>query len=429
MTQRHLKYTEILTNGVLKMNKVFLPANILLPENADMTKWSTVACDQYSSEPEYWNRIEKNTEGALTTYELIFPECFLGQDDDKRIEKINSKMIEYLPFLKEHPDSLIFLKRTLPTGQVRLGIVGCVDLEEYDFAKGSVSNIRATEGTVLERIPPRVKIRENASLELPHIMLLIDDRKNSVIEPLEGSLKDKIYDFELMEQSGHVEGYLLSKEQQEAVFEALALLDSENEKKSKYGNLAQKAMLFAVGDGNHSLATAKTCYENLKKELGEAALNHPARYALCEVENLHSEALEFKPIHRVVFDCDPEALISQLEEYCKNLKGDFPCQKLKYLHADGEGEVLVPSPVSPLEVGTLQAFLDTVDNIKVDFIHGDDTTKNFGLQKGNVGFILPSMPKDMLFKSVIADGALPRKTFSMGEACEKRFYIEARKIK
>lgn len=401
----------------------FKAADILIPQKAEMEKWSVVACDQYTSQPEYWEEVEKIVGDAPSTLNITLPEVYLERENaDERINSIYEKMEEYGGIMKAMPDTMIYVKRTLSGGRLRRGIVGAIDLDAYDYNKGSEALIRATEGTVLERIPPRVKVRENAALELPHVMLLIDDENKTVIEPC--IEENKIYDFELMMGGGHIEGYALDKSEQQRIEAALSsLADDFKEKHSG------APMLFAVGDGNHSLATAKACYENLKKTMpADKALNHPARYALVEVVNLHDSALEFEPIHRVVFECDPEKLISDFASYYEKNSGKEPAQKFKYYHKGGEGEVTIEHPSSPLEVGTLQKFLDEY-GAKTDYIHGSDVTVSLGSRDRNIGFILPPMSKNSLFKAVLTDGALPRKTFSMGEAEEKRFYLECRKIK
>lgn len=414
--------------------KVFRSADILIPKNVDFTKWSVVACDQYTSEPEYWEKAEELVGDVPSALNLIFPEVYLSEGDG-RIEKINKKMNEYLDndIFEELKDSLIYVERTIKNGKVRRGIVGCIDLEEYDFNRGSNSVVRATEGTVLERIPPRVKIRENSPLEFPHVMILIDDEEKKTVEPLTEVKQElkKLYDFDLMADSGHLTGYLLRKQDCENVFSGIDMLYEEFD--SKYDIKDAAKLIFAVGDGNHSLATAKTCWENLKKNLSEKEReNHPARFALCEIVNLHDESLEFEPIHRVVFNVDTERLLKKMHEYYDISDTENGGQHIKYISEDKSGDLYVSNPSSGLAVGTLQNFLD--EYIKeyggtVDYIHGDDVVKKLGTQKGNIGFILPAMGKNELFKTVIKDGVLPRKTFSMGEACDKRFYLEGKKIK
>lgn len=405
------------------MSKVpFKSANILIPKNADMNKWSVVACDQYTSEPEYWHKVEEYVGDKPSTLNLIYPEVYLEDGNDNRISNINSAMDKYLDdgIFDCYEDSMIYVERTVLNGKIRKGIVGAVDLEHYDYHKGSKSLVRATEGTVLERIPPRVKVRINAKLELPHIMLLIDDEKDVVF----GSVNkiDKVYDFDLMCESGHITGYTIDTK---AVNEGLEKLYDATK--------SDNHLFFAVGDGNHSLATAKECWEQIKATLtDEQRDNHPARYALVELVNIHDTALEFEPIHRVVFNCDPQGLIEAMKKYYPNANTDGNGQKITYVYGDVKGDIYVPDAPSELTVGTLQIFLDhylKASNAKIDYIHGDDVTVNLAKQDNAIGFLLPAMEKSQLFKTVVADGALPRKTFSMGEAWEKRFYLEARKVR
>lgn len=413
--------------------KIFQKADILIPQNVDFSKWSVVACDQYTSEPEYWEDVKNLTQNSPSTLNIVFPEVYLSQGDE-RIKEINKTMQEYIDddVFKELKNSLIYVERTIGNGKIRHGIVGAIDLEEYDFKKGSGSYVRATEGTVLERIPPRVKIRENAKLELPHILLLIDDRTKSIVEGLSDKKEtfEKIYDFDLMKNGGHIAGYKIPDNVCDLVLSALEKLEVEYA--DKYDDNSGNKLIYAVGDGNHSLATAKTCWENLKKTLSkEEHQTHPARFALCELGNLHDESLEFEPIHRVLFDVDEENLLKELNEYYDISYSDNGGQKFIYISEQGEKEIYVKNPSSALTVGTLQNFLDYYIKKfggEVDYIHGDDVTRRLGAKKGNVGFLLPVMEKNELFKTVIADGALPRKTFSMGEAHEKRYYLEAKKI-
>ena len=416
----------------------FYPADILLPREADMTKWAVVACDQFTSQPEYWKTVKKEVGDAPSTLRLILPEAELHDPDVARhIARINASMEQYLEegVFRTYPNAFFYMERTQADGKVCQGLIGMVDLEEYDFMPGSKRRIRATEGTVLSRIPPRVRVRENAAVELPHIILLIDDAKKTVIEPLseaKGEM-EPLYDFELQQGGGHLSGWLLTESQQISTAKALAELAAPEEMERKYGVVGE-SLLFAVGDGNHSLATAKQCYENLKKVTPEAELAAlPARYALVEVMNNHSDALEFEPIHRVVFGVDPEALLQAFLAYYPGAhKGEGEGHTIAYTYAGHRGTVTVPAPTAQLAVGTLQNFLD--DYLKthpgeVDYIHGDDVADTLGAQPGNIGFKLPAMAKEALFKTVIADGALPRKTFSMGHAYDKRYYVEARKIK
>ncbi len=301
------------------MNVPFKRANILLPKNAEMEKWAVVACDQYTSEPEYWKEVENIVGDAPSTLKITLPEIYLEQDNvAERIANINKEMDHLLStdFFKTLDNSLIYLERTGADGKVRKGLIGMVDLEDYSYEKGSQSLIRATEGTVLERIPPRVRVRENASLELPHVMLLIDDEKKEIIEGLTDKVtsEDVVYDFDLMQNGGHVKGYKVPENLMDGIFKGLEELADKDNFEAKYDVKDKGVLLFSVGDGNHSLATAKACYENLKKTMSEEeAKNSPARYAFVEVVNLHSDALEFEPIHRVVFGVEPAKMIEEFE--------------------------------------------------------------------------------------------------------------------
>lgn len=415
--------------------KTFRPAEILLPQdNIDMTKWSVVACDQYTAEPEYWKQAEALVGDAPSALRLVFPEVYLDQGEE-RIEAINTKMREYLEqnIFRAYPESMVYVERTVTGGKIRRGIVGAVDLEDYEYTPGAGSPIRATEGTVLERIPPRVKIREQAPVELPHVMLLIDDRERTVIEPIQKDELEKLYDFDLMLDGGHVAGYRLEQEAQNRILAALDGLAQKDAFEKKYDARGKNPLVFAVGDGNHSLATAKTCWENLKKTLPEEELgSHPARYALVELVNLYDESLEFEAIHRVVFGVDPQHVVDCFLRYYPGASLlDNGGQLIRYLHPNGVGYLYVQDAPSQLAVGTLQKFLDEyIEKVegRVDYIHGADVVQRLSREPGNIGFLLPAMEKEDLFKTVIHDGVLPRKTFSMGEAKDKRFYVEAKRI-
>lgn len=417
----------------------FRCADILLPKNNDMAKWSVVACDQYTSQPEYWVRVEDFVGDEPSALHMILPESRLeGPDVEENIAQINATMAQYLKqeVFAEYPDSIFYVERRLDGGKIRRGLVGMVDLEQYDYEPGSAAAIRATEGTVLSRIPPRVAVRKNAPVELPHIMLLTDDPDRTVIEPLavQTAQMEQVYDFELMERGGHISGWRLNEKQTEHIANALSALADPAAFNARYGTENLPTLLFAVGDGNHSLATAKESYESQKRltspELWESL---PSRFALAELVNLHDDSLEFEAIHRVVFDADVQQLLDALKrEYPGAYEGCGEGHVLHYVHAAGEGVVTVPDPAAQLPVGTLQNFLDRFlkDHTgKVDYIHGEDVTRRLAIQPGCVGFLLPAMSKDQLFPTVIHDGVLPRKTFSMGEAHDKRFYLEARKIR
>lgn len=417
----------------------FYPADILLPKEADMSKWAVVACDQFTSQPEYWQAVENYVGESPSALRLILPEAKLSLPDvEEEIIRINTSMEQYLRenIFQSFEQSMIYMERTQSDGKVRHGLIGMVDLEQYDFTPGSGALIRATEGTVLERIPPRVKVRQDAPIELPHVMLLIDDPAGTVIEPLANAsgAMTPVYDFTLQQGGGHLKGWKLTEQQIDAVADALAELCTVEEMERKYGLKDVAPLLFAVGDGNHSLATAKQCYENQKKVTPEsewAAL--PARYALVEVVNNHDEALQFEPIHRVLFGVEPEQVLSELKAfYPGTYEGRGEGHTIAYTYEGHRGFITIPQPKVQLAVGSLQAFID--DYLKnhrgeVDYIHGDDVTDELGSKPGNLGFKVPGMGKEQLFKTVMADGVLPRKTFSMGHAQDKRYYVEARKIR
>jgi hypothetical protein len=431
---------------------------ILLPKpGTDLRKWAVVACDQYTSEPEYWAKAAAFVGDAPSSLNLIYPEVYLKEPNpDARIARIREFMSRYaVQGLFESAEGLVYVERTTAS-RTRKGLVACLDLDRYDFRKGATSPIRASEGTILERLPPRVKIREGAPIEIPHIMVLLDDQEYTVIGPLaanRGRLV-RLYDFELMFGSGRLAGYRVADRQlEEGVVAALSRLADPGVFARKH-DLPEGApvLLYAMGDGNHSLATAKTIWEKAKAEAADPAsiAASPLRYALVELVNLHDEALVFEPIHRVLFDIAPgRNLVEEANAFfgghcrytrscCANvMKEDVDDQKgrphkIGLITADGYGLLEVAAEGSNLPVGTLQNFLDaflkSLGAREIDYVHGADAVENLGTKPGNVGFYLPAMPKDDLFKTIIVDGALPRKTFSMGEAWEKRFYMEARRL-
>lgn len=417
----------------------FGPADILLPQNCDLTKWSVVACDQYTSQNDYWERVAQTVGDAPSTLKLILPESQLEDGHfEEHVADINRTMDEYLDqgLFRTLPNALIYVERWLDNKKLRRGLVGVVDLECYDYNAGSSSLIRATEGTVITRLPPRVAVRRNASLELPHIMVLVDDPDKQLIEHLtyETDRMEEVYDFDLMERGGHITGYLVPEDLQADVCEILNTLARPHDFARKYDAKGKPVLLFAIGDGNHSLAAAKAAYEEKKQHTPqEQWADLPARYALVELVNLHDESLEFEPIHRVCFDVDADELMKDfLAAYSGAHYGEGEGHTITYVFDTEVGKITIPKPTAQLPVGTLQDFLDQwmqTHSGRIDYVHGDDVTWELGRRPGNIGFLLPAMGKDELFKTVIFDGALPRKTFSMGEAHDKRFYLEARKIK
>lgn len=433
---------------------VQIPEIYLPSRDVDPVRWAVIACDQYTSEPEYWRQVEGLVGDAPSTLRLTFPEVYLEEKGgEARIAQIQAAMNDYLSRgILESQDGMVYVERTIG-GRTRRGLVLALDLEHYDFTKSSTSLIRATEGTIVDRLPPRIKVRSGAPLELPHILVLIDDPERTVIEPLAAVRQHltPLYDFELMLGSGHLAGWRVSDPAVEAgVIASLESLADRQTFAARYGLPEDTpVLLFAMGDGNHSLATAKAIWDQIK---GEVGLNHPARYALVEIENLHDAALTVEPIHRALFGVSEDILgalraafgvgciyTSVPDAATMAAKVDSaigPAQMAGMVRmVDGTpnfGVLEFTRTTTNLAVGTLQNFLDDFlkqgGAEKIDYVHGGDVIVRLGLQPGNVGFYLAGMQKDELFRTVILDGALPRKTFSMGEAHEKRFYMEARKI-
>ncbi len=434
--------------------------NILLPrKGVDLTKWAVVACDQYTSQPEYWETVKSEVAGSPSTLNAVFPEVYLEDGDgEARIASINAAMESYLAdgVLEDQGPGFVVLDRSTSQVASRKGLVVALDLEKYDYKPGSQSLIRATEGTIEDRLPPRVKIRNNAPIELPHIMVLIDDPERTVIEPLFERDLELVYEFELNSGGGSLKGWRVDSESDvESVAKGLSALSEQSVFDAKYGVTGKGVLLYAMGDGNHSLATAKNIWEDLKANADDPAevMDHPARHALVELINVHDEGLEFEPIHRVVFNVDTEDMMAQLDaffgqegssvvvESCESLDAanrriselgeDANEHRVVFVTQSGYGIVRLRNPKRNLEVGNLQAFIDAYLQEKasqVDYIHGDDVVIDLGSKPGNIGFFLPTIGKSDLFKTVVLDGALPRKTFSMGEADEKRYYLEARRI-
>ena len=427
-----------------------LPKLLMPREGIDLSKWAVIACDQYTSQPDYWNNADTIVGDAPSTLRLTLPEVYLEQPDVKeRTAKIQDAMQRYQQdgTLTEYEPGMMLVERTTKSG-TRRGVVLSFDLEAYDYQAGSQSLIRPTEKTVVERIPPRLAVREGASLELPHIMLLIDDPDRKVIEPLFAD-KDafrKAYDTDLMLDGGHLSGWFVPEgKETAALIERLnGLADPETFNK-KYGLTGEHAVLpYAVGDGNHSMATAKANWERIKQDLSEEERqDHPARFVLAEVVNIHDDSLEIEGIHRVLFHIHPREVFQAADDffrlhggmaYCGDPKSapstnvqSFPCM----FHGEQVTLCIVDSPWA-LPVATLQNFLDDFleKNPKshIDYIHGADVVRELSQDARNMGFLLPDPAKEDLFRGVILDGVLPRKTFSMGEAQEKRYYMEARKI-
>lgn len=411
----------------------FKPADILLPRDCDLSLWSVVACDQYTSQPEYWQRVEERVGRAPSALRLILPEsCLEGPSVETDIMEVNNTMSRYLREgrFQEYPDALIYVERTLDNGKVRRGLVGVVDLEQYDYEPGTKSAVRATEGVVLSRIPPRVAVRKNAPIELPHAILL--SGCGDIAAPLAGRTgeMEPLYNFELMEGGGHVKGWLLTREQREQTARTIRA-------RKERADRERDGLLFVVGDGNHSLAAAKECYERRKEMTDPSRWSElPSRYALCELVDLQDGGVAFEPIHRAVFGVKPEELLDALMKYYPSaVRGKGEGHVLSFVIGRwSQGEVTVTEPAANLPADTLQRFLDDYTaahpKVRVDYIHGEAEARALAEEREDaVAFLLPRPRWPELFDALVRDGLLPRKTFSIGRAQDKRFYLEARKIR
>ena len=408
------------------MKQVFYPADILLPKKEiDYTKWAVIACDQFTSEPEYWQAVKEYVDEAPSTLDLIFPEADLPDVNVHRIDWIHHCMNNYLirDLFDEYRKSYVYVERTLADGSLRCGIVGMVDLEEYDYSGHSITAIRATEETVMERIPPRTAVRKNASLDVSHIILLCEDEKKELIEGV-SKIKEELpllYDLDLMEEGGHIQGRLLEKEAVKSFNRALRSYIRRQEE--KYG---KDPVCFLLGDGNHSLACAKDCYEEWKSNHPNTDTMHlPLRYALVELNNIYSYEQEFEPIHRLVRGVDPEKLLNELD--CGRKTG-LP---VKWYAKDAEGTIYLDNSFGGIALGILQPLLDAYieeNGGEIDYIHGLASLKKTANEENTIGFELTAIGKDAFFENVTRYGVYPRKTFSIGEAKEKRYYMECRNI-
>ena len=428
-----------------KLEKMGLRASdLLIPKKGvDLSKWAVVACDQFTSEKDYWQDVDRIVGKDPSTLRLIFPECYLDDGDgDKRIADINRTMDSYVKdeIFDTYRDCFFLVKRTCGNSS-RWGLMASLDLDRYSWEKDSKSLIRATEGTILSRIPPRKKIRKDAPLEIPHIMVLISDKDKTVIEPLAAKADRlaEVYDVELMKNGGHLQAWVVDSEKDKtAIADAFAkLYDGLN---------PENPLLFAMGDGNHSFATAKSCWEDIKQTLTEEERKtHPARFCLVELENIFDPGLVFEPIHRVLFNVPEDVFLAELEKNAKKIEtekvgcrnciakriADQGRQRFGYCTSEKHVVVTLDEPSANIAAGTLQKVIDSLiaKGYSVDYIHGADVTDKLGSEKGNIGLFLPAIDKSTFFDTIIKDGALPRKTFSMGEANEKRYYMEARAIR
>ena len=393
--------------------------DILLPRAEDMGAWSVIACDQFTSEPEYWAAAEARAAEKPSTLSLMLPEAWLHTARaDGADGRIADTMRRYLAegVFQTVPDSFIYVERTLSDGRVRRGLVAALDLEQYDFTGTQRTSVRSTEGTVEERLPPRVNIRRSAPLEMPHTLLLMDDRTDSVLSLAEKAKNalEKVYDFDLMLGGGHIAGWRVSGETKAAVQSALDALDNAALQREKYGDAAENGKLtFAVGDGNHSLAAAKRFWEEKRETLPENEREtDPARFALVEIENIHEPSLDFEPIHRVIFDTDTSAFAAE-----------FTARRTEW---EAEDKTL-GERVAAAE-SFCRAYIAAHGGY-IDYIHGDDTARSLGEKSNCAAVLLPPVEKSGLFLSVLKNGALPKKSFSMGNARDKRYYLECRKIR
>jgi hypothetical protein len=418
-------------------------ADILLPRSdVDLSRWAVVACDQYTAQPDYWAAVEQLVGDSPSTLRLIYPEVYLGEPQPQaRIAAINASMRDYTErgLLDTYEKTLLLVRRQTATGVVRWGVMVGLDLEQYSWNADDRTLIRATEGTILDRIPPRKQVRKDAPLELPHIMVLISDPARSVIEPLTTLSGDAapLYDTALMQHGGRVTGWSVPAEAIPAFADALAALHDALD--------PADPLLFAMGDGNHSFATAKSCWEDLKPTLSNAEREtHPARWALVEIENIFDPGLEFEPIHRVLFDTPRGVFEAELARHCASYTvmpagttaeviervANATEQTFGYCDQDGYATYTLTDPAASIPAGTLQAVIDALvaAGREVDYIHGSDATSEIGRRASHVGLFLPAVPKESFFASIVADGTLPRKTFSLGEADDKRYYLESRRI-
>lgn len=403
--------------------RIFKSADILIPEERYLERWAVIACDQFSSQPGYWERTRNFVSGHPSAYNIIFPEAELGRAEEERTASINSAMLSYLEsgIFKEYKGSYVYVERRLSNGKLRRGLVGMIDLEAYDYSPSSVSLVRATEKTVTERLPARVRIRENAAIETSHVILLCDDAEGELLNFEPGG--ESIYEFDLMQGGGHISGRLITGGAASRFEKRLNRYISEAEE--RYAVLGLPPLIFAAGDGNHSLAAAKDWWERLKSEQpGLAGTEHPARYAMVELENIHDESQDFEPIHRLVEGISPEDLLSRMGSISS--EGGIP---VRWNSAGKSGVLHIDPAGADFPIFTLQSFLDEYGKGEMDYIHGAAAAKELSQGEDSIAFLLPPIDKDGFFARVAGSGILPRKTFSIGTALDKRYYIECRRIR
>jgi len=409
---------------------------ILTPAaSIDLSRWAVVACDQYTSQPEYWKAVAERVGEAPSALHLVLPEVWIGApDEDARIAAIQARMREYLAtgVFAKPLRGFVAVDRSTPHVASRRGLMVALDLDRYDWRPGAQALVRATEATVEERLPPRLRVREGATVELPHVLVLIDDPEHTVVEPVFDATRGApLYDVELMDGAGRVRGWAVTEPDRIARVErALAALAEPALQRAKYGPGDADPFLYASGDGNHSLAAAKLFWERRKPALSAAERDRdPARFALVELVNVHDPGLRFEPIHRVVFGIDPDSLLADIER----TRGAGPAHVLRWVASTRSGVASFRAGDEPLAVAALQAFLDdwlaSHPGARIDYIHGDHALAQLAAEPGRIGFYLPAFEKSALFPTVARRGVLPRKAFSLGDAEEKRFYLEARRIR
>ncbi|MBR2615697.1 MAG: DUF1015 domain-containing protein [Clostridia bacterium] len=401
------------------MKNVFTPAEILLPANQNFRDWAVIACDQFSSEREYWDRVSETVGDKNSTLHMIVPEAYLeGISMEEASLARNETMNAYLSggVFSELKNAFVYVEREITGGLIRRGIVGKLDLEAYDYLPNTSPCARASERTVVDRLPPRIRVRRGASLEMPHVLVLIDDEKREIVEGLTAK-RDRltpVYDFDLMEGGGHIRGYAVEGKDAEEVV-------------SRIDALGAREVQLVIGDGNHSLAAAKDTWREIKKTLSEEEiLSHPARFALVEVCNVYDEGIVFEPIHRIVFDCDPARVLEALEREA----GDPAGRPLTYLAEGKSGTVTIRNESLGALIGAVQGVLDRfeAEGCIVDYIHDDASLRKLSEKEGSFALFLPKMEKADLFCTVEKSGVFPKKSFSIGHARDKRYYLECRKI-
>ncbi len=419
--------------------RIFSPADILLPKNCDMTKWSSIACDQHTSEPEYWERCEAFVGDAPSTLHLTIPELrYRDANMPEMIKKVRATADEYLDkgLFERFENSYLYIERTLASGLVRRGLMGQLDLEQYDNAPHAKTLIRATEGVVREKLPSRISLRDGARMEMSHVMVLIDDPKETLIEPLTAkrSSMQKLYDFPLMEGGGSIAAWRVTGGDIAPVDAAIDRLLNPESFAKRYNAEGEPVLIFAIGDGNHSLSTAKACWERMKPSLSSAEQEtHPARFALVELINIMDPVEKFEPIHRVIFDTDTKklraALLSEMEGA---VDGEVPgAAHIRWRSGSEKGVITLTKLHGQLAVGDFTAFIDSYiarEGCRIDYIHEDAVALELASRENTICFLMPDISKSDFFPSIIKDGAMPRKTFSMGHSADKRYYLECRSL-